>query len=134
MGARGPIPKRSEDRRRRNRADVHVAEAFGPVEVPQPDPSWHQLAASWYASLRESGQVAYFEPSDWAAAQLLAHEMSRMLQSRPSANLFAAIWSGMGDLLTTEGERRRFRIEVHRRPVAPVAASPVSNLDDYRDL
>ena len=36
--------------------------------------------------------------------------------TRPSAVLIAAWSSGAGELLTTEGARRRMRIELERRP------------------
>jgi hypothetical protein len=39
----------------------------------------------------------------------------------------------MGSLLTTEGDRRRARIELERRPDGPKLAS-VSPLDAYRDI
>lgn len=134
MGATGPIPKRSEERRRRNKVDTTQVEIVGTVEVPEPDPDWHPAAARWYESLQLSGQHKFYEPSDWAAAQLLAHELTRMLKARASATMFAAVWAAMGDLLTTEGERRRVRMEIVRRPEPVEAPAGVTRLDDYRDL
>lgn len=135
MGTRGPIPERAENRRRRNKTNTQSDTVFGEVEVPPADDNWHPIAFDWYTSLIKSGQSKYFEPSDWMAAQLLAHEMTRMLAARCSANMFAAVWSAMGDLLTTEGERRRARLEITRKTAAPAAPlAVVTSLDRYRDL
>lgn len=140
MGTRGPVPKRDSERRRRNAPDVETTkvEMTGEVEAPDIDPTWHEIAKDWYKSLRDSGQSKYFEPSDWAAARLVAHDLTRHLNSRrPSSQWFAALWSGMADLLTTEGARRRVRMEIDRKPADPAAAgegATVAHLDHYRNL
>lgn len=139
MGAHGPIPKRSEERRRRNRDDVAPvqAPAGAPLdlpELPDPDPLWHAIAADWYLSLRRSGQAAFYEPSDWAMARYAAELMSRVLLS-PVTNgqLISALDSVMARLLTTVGDRRRARIELERKPPGSRLAA-VKPLDAYRDL
>lgn len=135
MGTRGPVPERAENRRRRNKTNTQSDTIYGTVAVPPADESWHEIAYDWYTSLAKSGQSKYFEPSDWTAAQLLAHEMTRMLAARASANMFAAVWAAMGDLLTTEGERRRARLEITRKLEAPAEPlATVTSLDRYRDL
>jgi len=141
MGAHGPIPKRSEERRRRNKDDgpeLTQAPAGAPEdlpELPDPDPNWHEIAVDWYLSLRESGQAAFYEPSDWAMARYAAELMSRGLSSDrpPNGQYVAALNSVMTSLLTTEGDRRRARMELERKPAGPKLAS-VSPLDAYRDL
>ncbi|WP_030319603.1 hypothetical protein [Streptomyces flavochromogenes] len=140
MGDRGPIPKRSAERRRRNKDDgpAIVQAASGPVEVPdlpEPDPSWHDIAKDWYMSLQESGQAAFYQASDWATARYAAELMSRLLSTdrSPNGQLVAALNSVMGSLLTTEGDRRRARIELERQPTGPKLAV-VSPLDSYRDI
>ncbi|MFJ6073697.1 hypothetical protein ACIQFU_23120 [Streptomyces sp. NPDC093065] len=141
MGAHGPIPKRSEERRRRNKSDgpeLVKAPSGAPVdlpELPDPDPAWHEIAYDWYLSLRESGQAAFYQPSDWAVARYAAELMSRGLSSDrpPNGQYVAALDSVMARLLTTEGDRRRARIELERKPAErPLAA--VQPLDAYRDL
>ncbi|MCM8548897.1 hypothetical protein [Streptomyces sp. STCH 565 A] len=141
MGAHGPIPKRSEERRRRNKADGPelVQAPSGPPadlpDLPGPDPAWHEIAYDWYLSLRESGQAAFYQPSDWAVARYAAELMSRGLASDrpPNGQYVAALDSMMARLLTTEGDRRRARIELERQPAErPLAA--VQPLDAYRDL
>lgn len=138
MGTRGPIPKRAAQRlghmTRAERGDIQSVKVSGPVKVPPMDRSWHRIAKDWYRSLSESGQSQHFEPSDWQAARMVAAEMSRMLEADfPSPTLFKAIWSAMDALLTTEGARRRVKLEVDRRALT-AAPAPVAQINDYRDL
>lgn len=141
MGSRGPIPKRSEERRRRNKDDgpgLLQAPSGRPVDLPplpDPDPLWHPIAADWYLSLRESGQAAFYELSDWAVARYVAELMSRALSSDrpPNGQYVAALNSAMSSLLTTEGDRRRARMELERKKPGPKLA-PVKPLDAYRDI
>ena len=137
MGARGPVPKRNAQRRRRNeesKADTAPA-LTSEVEAPPVVKSWAPAAKRWYESLAESGQAQFFEPSDWQAAQLVAGELSVYLRSKKrSAMMWSHIWTAMTDLLTTEGARRRLKIEIERPPVGEddAEASDVAKLDDYR--
>lgn len=129
----GPVPKRTAERRRTNSPSSDTVRMEGTVEVPDPDPTWHPIALRWYEALRDSGQAKHYEPSDWAAAHFVAEGMTRNLKSgKFSAQLFASVWSAMTDLLTTEGARRRARMEVERNASAPLA--PVDDLDAYRGL
>jgi hypothetical protein len=118
MGARGPVPKRSDQRRRQNKPETPITIGPGPAAPflpPAADPGWHDLAQEWYQSLARSGQAVYYQPSDWATARYVAEAMSRNLgNSRFSAQLFAAVMGAMTELLTTEGARRRVRIELER--------------------
>jgi hypothetical protein len=134
-GTRGPVPKRSTERRRRNKESapdvVKIADG-APVVMPEPNSGWHPIAVDWYMSLADSGQAQYFEPSDWQAARVLAEVMSRNLrQKKFSAVLFATVWSGMSDLLTTEASRRRVRMEIERGAI-PGTPAGVTALADYR--
>ncbi|MGW4114812.1 phage terminase small subunit [Actinosynnema sp. NPDC004786] len=140
MGARGPIGKRSEaragHRTKAEQAETEqvVVENAGPVEMPAPMAGWHRIAKDWYLSLHTSGQGRFMEPSDWQAATFVAEYMTKLLADEKfNARGFASIWSAMNDLLTTEGARRRVKLEINRR--TPGEAHPdVPNLDDYRDL
>lgn len=139
MGTRGPIPKRESERRRRNKPDTETTkiEMTELVEAPDVDSTWHELAKDWYKSLSESGQSNFFEPSDWAAARILAHDLTRHLENRrPSSQWLAALWGAMNDLLTTEGARRRVRMEIKRDEPEPGSGdgASVTRLDDYRAL
>lgn len=134
----GSIPKRAAQRLgHRTKAELAATETVrmvGPVKVPAADRSWHRVARDWYHSLKDSGQAQHYEPSDWQAARLVAFEMSRMLNGEfISPTMFKAVWTAMSELLTTEGARRRVKLEVDRKPLGS-APAPVAKLDDYRDL
>lgn len=143
MGTRGPIPKRTEERRRVNKDDgpgLVTAPSGAPADLPDlpdADPMWHPIAADWYLSLRESGQAAFYQPSDWAVARYAAELMSRVLdcsERGPNGQLVAALNSVMSSLLTTEGDRRRARMELERKKSAGPQLASVSPLDSYRDI
>lgn len=138
MGTRGPVPARSDQKRRRNKPETptdHV-EVDGEVTTPEPSEAWHPTAAAWYASLAQSGQSRFFEPSDWQAAHFTAALMSDCLTGEgANAQLVGQIRGMMTDLLTTEGARRRAGIELDRKLAtesAPKAANNVTRMDDRR--
>lgn len=135
-GKGGPVPKRSDQRRRRNKPDVEVAQAPGAanVSVPHPEPDWHPIARDWFVSLAESGQARFYEPSDWQTARYVSEAMSRNLSGEKfSAVLFASVMSGMSSLLTTEGDRRRLRLELERAAAVDADEdAAVAKLDEYR--
>lgn len=137
MGARGPAPARSDQRRRRNEPTTPTAriEVEGQVFVPPADETWHPTAAAWYAALAQSGQASYYEPSDWQNAHYCAGLMSRSLtEEKVNAQLIAQVRGLMTDLLVTEGARRRAGLEIVRRPVGDDAPEPenVTRMDDRR--
>jgi hypothetical protein len=148
---RGPVPKRTSERRRTNAPEIpaETVKVVGVVDVPEPDGDWHPIASRWYTALAESAQVKYYEPSDWATAYLIAESISRDLQPQvvgitdrgkpvfetipmKGASL-AAYLRAMSVLIVTEGDRRRLRIEVQRQAVE-AAPEPVAVLDDFRAL
>ncbi|OLT13068.1 hypothetical protein BJF79_03695 [Actinomadura sp. CNU-125] len=139
MGARGPIGKRSDQRHgHRTKAEqenvTKVEVDAGTVPAMEPDEHWHEIAREWFRSLGESGQAVFYEPSDWQTARFVAEAMSRNLEAgRFSAQLFAAVLSGMSSLLTTEGDRRRLRIELERAPKAdPDEQAGVTAIDEWQ--
>jgi hypothetical protein len=104
------------------------------LDLPEPDPLWHPIATDWYLSLQQSGQAQFYEPSDWAMARYAAELMSRGLSSDrpPNGQYVAALNSVMASLLTTEGDRRRARIELERKPAVKAAPASVTAIADYR--
>lgn len=120
MGSRGPIPKRSEERIRRNKEDVPVEKitTLGMIWAPPlalDDP--HPTTVRFYEALKESAQAKYYEPSDWEYARFTLTFVDRLLKNpgaRGVAMLLATVDSMMSKLLVTEGDRRRMRIEVER--------------------
>jgi hypothetical protein len=106
-----------------------------PPEPPSAPEYWHPLATGWYDSLAVSGQSRFYEPSDWAYAYLLAESITRLLTyEKFSATLLQTILSGMTELLTTEGARRRSRVELLREKDSPndVASPKLVAMDAYR--
>lgn len=134
VATRGPVPKRTAERRRRNVDEpTSAVKAKGKVSVPQAPRTLHTVAKRWYTSLKKSGQSEYFEPSDWAAALYVAEAMTKNLEAtRFSAQMFAAVWAAMDGLLTTEAARRRARIEVERGDGEPEAPAGVTAIEAYR--
>lgn len=133
MGTRGPVPARSDSR------SGHIAKADLPdkvtitkkVTVPAPSKEWAPQATRWYRALKQSGQVRFFEPSDWQYAWLLAELLTKELTAvkvvtdlvtgeqypvpvPPRAMMTKTILAAMGELGTTESSRRRMKIEVER--------------------
>jgi hypothetical protein len=136
MGTRGPIPKRQAEqmghRTKAEKSAVETVAASGQVAIPSADPNWHDIAVDWFDSLKASGQAQFFEPSDWAAARYVAEVMTKNLNAgKFSAQLFASVWTAMSELLTTEGARRRVRVEVHRQS-EPEIPEGVAAIDAYR--
>jgi hypothetical protein len=153
MGSRGPAPKRESQRRRRNKGDLDVTRSDGAsdVQAPEADEDWHPVAVQWFERLKASGQVVYYEPSDWGLAYVLAENLSRQLKPRfvgideisgvkMEAELpingagLSALLKGMSQLLVTEADRRRASIELDRPAPGALDQKPgeVSHLDDAR--
>ena len=151
MGSRGPTPKRSDQRRRRNKVDVTTAPAqpeAQPAVERKANSKWHPVAKRWYESLSKSGQSVFYEESDWAVAWLLAESISRELSPQvvkvldngqvikahtpPTGAALAAWLKGMTALLVTEGDRRRAQIELTQTNTDGEEVANVSNLDEYR--
>ncbi|MGW1740020.1 phage terminase small subunit [Nocardia sp. NPDC001965] len=122
MGTRGPVPKRSDERIRRNKDEVPIEkiEAIGPVEVPDlgfKNP--HPLVKDLYDSLSQSAQSQFYEPSDWQYARTALFFLDKLLRSaRPNGQMLATVNSMFTDLLLSEGARRRVRLEVERNQAA----------------
>lgn len=117
----GPVPKHSDERLRRNSDAVPTEklEVYGDVVMPALNLPFepHPMVVDWYESLRLSAQSKFYEPSDWEFARLTAFIMHNILNSsRPSPEMFKALNSAMGNILVTEGDRRRLRIEIARQP------------------
>lgn len=141
MGSRGPVPKRSDARRRRNAPEVpvtkvNVSELIAQeVEIPVADEDWHPTAIAWFESLSRSAQAVMFEPSDWSTAYILAEALSRELKPQPvvvpgamgepgfvemhelpiKGSSMTALLKGFSALLVTEGDRRRLSVELERQ-------------------
>jgi len=112
------------------------------IVIPQPhsvDESardeWHPLALEMWESFKRSGQALFWEPSDWMMAKLFCESLSRDLKPQfvgvtapsdmgPAEPIYeriplkgaslGAYLKLAGQLMITEGERRRLSIELER--------------------
>lgn len=136
MGSRGPVPKRSDQRRRTNQDEGPIAKgpAARAVRPPSASREWQPLARDYFNSVKQSGQAEWYEPSDWQHLRVSCEVLSRMLESgRLSAQLYAAWAADSARLLVTEGDRRRMRLELERAPdVNPDADAGVASMDEWR--
>lgn len=118
MGGMGPVPKRSEERIRRNKPEVEITKIEAVGEAPQPELglfSPEPMIEDFWEALGQSAQSRFYEPSDWQFARFTLHFADGLLKSsRPSAQMLQGVNSALGDLLVSEGARRRVRMEVER--------------------
>lgn len=139
MGERGPVNKRIDQkhghRSKEELAQVEQAPGAEEVEFPEVDADWHPIARRWFEALGKSGQSRFYEPSDWAEAQLVAEVMSRaLLADKINGPLLTALMQGSTRLMATEGDRRRMRLELVRgNDVDADEEAAVSYLAEYRD-
>lgn len=114
VGVKGPVPKRSEDRHRRNSPEPsRIVVSGGAAPQPEGDPLWCPAAQRLWRAWGESGQSRFFQASDWAFAQFLCDELTYYLSfKRHNGQILAQIMSGLSSLLTTEGDRRRVQVEL----------------------
>jgi hypothetical protein len=134
-GHNGPIPKRSDERIRRNKPEVevdHVEPIVDFVEVPDlgiSDP--HPLIKDFYESLKDSGQSRFYEPSDWQYARITLHFLDRLVKSsKPSGQMLATVNTALSNLMVSEGDRRRLRMEIDRGNAGVDDGSNVLNVAD----
>lgn len=123
------IPNRTEDlspageRKRKSRGVTMTRGKSNPASIPLPDPEWHNVARMMWDSTAESGGAAYFESSDYATLYFLCdqiHYVYRTTGAGESRNrspeLIKAILAGLGNLLVTEGDRRKLHVELQKAP------------------
>ncbi len=147
----GPPPKRTSQRRRRNKPSEPVTQAAaGQVTVPDPDESWHPTARRLFDGACLSGQTVFYQQSDWETLYLLCDSISREFHPQPivtregdvievvlspkASSLMA--WSKMmSALLLTEGDRRRVRLELDPGVTTEDVedGADVSELDVFRN-
>lgn len=118
MGVTGPVPKRSEELIRRNKPETPIdkIQAYGEVKPPtlrikQP----RGIVRDLYEGFKNSAQAKYYEPSDWEMIRLTLQLLDNELKAKKAnGQIIAVIMSTLGDLLATEGSRRRVRMEIDR--------------------
>jgi len=125
----GPIPKRDEERVRRNipTDPTETITMIGKVKIPEMGDlshlgETHPLIEEMYESIKQSAAVKYYEPTDWQFARIALYTLNQELiaaqhNGRPvGAMKLTAINQMLSALLLTEGDRRRARLEIERAP------------------
>lgn len=137
------MPKRQAESRRHDKpttpiqqikVDELVEAGLPPVAIPEPDENWHPVARRVWDSFLESGHKHLLEPTDWAMLWVACEDLTREFKPRkvnlgldgagepilievampmPGGKLTAFI-KLMGNMLATEGDRRRLGIEIDR--------------------
>ena len=157
MGTRGPIPRaeaelaRPRERRGSDEQPVLHGERRPVTWNLEADPEWHPIARMIYDSVASSGQADFYQDSDWAILYSLCEDISyyKMPSKAVAVNrktgevheydkprsgqMLQSIMSNLADLLLTEGQRRRVRMELQATPEAPPNLKVVA-MDKYRDL
>lgn len=107
------VPKRDDKRRNKATRKADKIYAEGGVEQPEPPAAWGLMAKEWYRSLEDSAQAEFYEPSDWQTAIVAGWLLDEWMNTRRATTMgeFRMLCS---QLMATEGERRRARLEIHR--------------------
>ena len=128
----GPPPKRSDQRRRRNRKPVQKAPIAATPNQPKLTGTHTAAARRFWVRLGESGQSRFYQPSDWAKAELIVVAIDAFTR-KPTPTMLRAIFEGMTGLLVSEGDRRRLGLELDTSDgVDPEEAAAVVRLDEVR--
>lgn len=126
----GPVPKRSDQRRRRNSPAHGTTKVEGGAPQPALELTVHPLVESWYAALAGGPEAQFYTAAMWQRARIVAHMLSGVLEAgRPSSQMYAALQQDMKSLLVDAGELRRLGIEVQAAPVG----DDQSNVIDWND-
>ncbi len=132
MGTRGPVPKRADQRRRRNASAIPVDSVAGAAaEAPELGFDVDPVVADWYAALADGPEARYYTPAMWQRARIVAKMLHGVVQAgRPSSQMYAALQQDMKSLLVDAGELRRLGIEVQ---AAEPAGERPDNVIDWRE-
>jgi len=76
------------------------------------------MVVDFYDGLINSAQATLYEPSDWEYARVVCFMLQTLVTSnKPSSEMYKAWQTATSNLLVTEGDRRRLRIEIARKAV-----------------
>lgn len=140
-----PIPKPKDqlaDQRPSRTEGLTQLEVTNPTyDAPPANPDWHWIAADWYSALVDSAQSHFYQPSDWATAVILAESLSKEFKRADdpeskkglSPMMLQVFMAEAGNLLTTEGQRRRLRLELIKAEKSnDDSAEVLSIMDGYK--
>lgn len=102
------------------------------VSWPHAPADWHPIAKSIYNAAKKSGQADFYQQTDIAILYSIMDDLSFFKASGKRSSMMAqVIYSSLGPLLLTEGERRRARIELHQ-PEPEREAASITAINGYR--
>ena len=139
-GSGGPVPKRSDQRRRVNKTageerigGATIADAI-PCDAP-PAGEWAHGIRQWYNSLGSSGQSVFYSASDWASAWLMAEAMNAELSAEGTikSSTLAAWLKLCSSMLVTEGDRRRAALELRVDEPEQESPAAVTDMRSWRE-
>lgn len=138
----GAVPKRDEDRLRRNKTgeDGLVTERYNmddEVVIPTAFFFNSYINDLWLA-LKQSVNVKFFEPTDWAYCKLVLKIMDDQLGNSdkvkmPSGQMLMVFDGMMSKMLLTEADRRRMKIEAERGANKTEDGKVINAADQFRE-
>lgn len=138
MGARGPVPNREADlarpRSRKGADQQPVTKGTARTVVwPEASTDWHEIAQELFNACAKSGQADFYQQSDIALLYSLCDDLSHYKKSgKRSGQMAQTIYSALSNLLVSEGDRRRVRVEL-TEPETGKTPAAVLAIADYRE-
>jgi hypothetical protein len=132
----GPVPKRSEQRRRANKPARELVKPTGAAPAPElAIEELHPLALSLFESLTKSVEARFYTEAVWQRVRVHCYVLSETLYANNgkaiSSMMYTALQADWKSFLVDPAEQRRLGIEVQAEqadPDADVADSTVSSL------
>lgn len=134
---RGPVPKRSEDRRRANKPESQGAAVTETVQAgDRPDSlgfEAHPIVRDLWDVLGESAEARFYSAADWQRVRLeLFYASHTLMAGKISSMAWAAVQSGLSELLISPADKRRAGIELKPKTADPDEEAAVVQLAQYQ--
>jgi hypothetical protein len=134
---RGPAPKAESQRRRVNKPESQgEAETVSASAGERPDVlgfEAHEIIAKLWDVLGESAEAKFYSAADWQRVRLeLFYANYTLSQDKISSMAWAAVQSGLSELLISPADKRRAGIEMKPVQSDPDEDAAVAQLDSYR--
>jgi hypothetical protein len=136
----GPPPKRSAQRRRRNKPKSYGAAsplAFDAAEAPEAlGFEAHNLIEGLWSALRESVEGQFYSAADWQRVRLelwFGHQLVSGGRA-PGAQAWSTFQSGLQALLVSPAEKRRLGIDARPTVVDNDELAAVASIANYKRM
>lgn len=134
---RGPVPKRSEDRRRANKPESQGAAETESAEAGQRPSELgfgaHPIIQRLWDVLGESAEAKFYSAADWERVRLeLYFGNTILLNDKIGAMAWATFQSGLSELLISPADKRRAGIELKPKTADPDEEAAVVQLAEYQ--